>query len=78
MAVLAAAYALGLAKSHAFVDGDKRIRFTSAALFLSMNGFQLDAPERCSPVQRGRGRHSPGSSVALNELSTLRHSDQRV
>lgn len=44
-AVLAAAYAFGLAKNHAFVDGNKRVAITGAALFLAMNGHDLDAPE---------------------------------
>lgn len=45
LAVLAAAYAFGLAKNHAFVDGNKRAALTGAALFLAMNGHDLDAPE---------------------------------
>ncbi|HET7679501.1 MAG TPA: type II toxin-antitoxin system death-on-curing family toxin [Xanthobacteraceae bacterium] len=35
---LAAAYAFGLAKNHAFVDGNKRIAFLAMALFLRKNG----------------------------------------
>jgi death-on-curing protein len=45
IAVLAAAYAFGIAKNHAFVDGNKRSAFTTAALFLAVNEFDLDAPE---------------------------------
>lgn len=36
--VLAAAYAFGLAKNHAFVDGNKRIAFMCMMLFLRNNG----------------------------------------
>lgn len=36
--VLAAAYAFGLAKNHAFVDGNKRIAFMSMMIFLRRNG----------------------------------------
>jgi len=35
---LAAAYAFGLAKNHAFVDGNKRIAFMSMVIFLRRNG----------------------------------------
>jgi len=42
---LAASYSFGLAKNHPFVDGNKRIAFTIAAVFLELNGFSLDSPE---------------------------------
>lgn len=45
LAVLAAAYGFGLARNHAFVDGNKRIAFTVTALFLAMNDYDLDVPE---------------------------------
>jgi len=38
MAELAAAYAFGLAKNHAFVDGNKRIAFMAMTSFLLKNG----------------------------------------
>jgi death-on-curing protein len=38
MAELAAAYAFGLAKNHAFVDGNKRIAFMAMMVFLLKNG----------------------------------------
>lgn len=38
LAALAAAYAFGLARNHAFVDGNKRIAFMSIMLFLRRNG----------------------------------------
>jgi death on curing protein len=37
MAELAAAYAFGLAKNHAFVDGNKRIAFMAMMVFLLKN-----------------------------------------
>jgi death on curing protein len=40
-AALAAAYAFGIVKSHAFVDGDKRTGWVVARLFLADNGRQL-------------------------------------
>ncbi len=45
LAVLAAAYAFGLAKNHAFVDGNKRIVFMAMATFLRKNGIRF-APEQ--------------------------------
>lgn len=41
---LAAAYAFGLAKNHAFVDGNKRIAFMAMVVFLRLNGIHF-APE---------------------------------
>ena len=45
LATLAAAYAFGLAKAHAYNDGNKRIAFLSAMIFLGLNGKDLDATE---------------------------------
>jgi death-on-curing protein len=42
---LAAAYGFGIAKNHAFVDGNKRAAFLSIGLFLSMNGYRLVAKQ---------------------------------
>ena len=42
---LAAAYAFGLVKNHPFLDGNKRIGFMVAYVFLGLNGFDLSAPE---------------------------------
>lgn len=41
LAELAAAYAFGLAKNHAFVDGNKRIAFMAMMVFLHKNGIPL-------------------------------------
>lgn len=41
---LAAAYAFGLAKAHAFMDGNKRTAFQTAFVFLRLNGRDLDVP----------------------------------
>ncbi len=38
---LAASYAIGLAKNHAFVDGNKRAAFLVTGLFLHLNGYRL-------------------------------------
>src|ERR1700761_7472698 len=42
---LAAAYAFGLAKNHAFVDGNKRIAFMAMMTFLHKNGVAF-SPEQ--------------------------------
>ena len=42
---LAASYAFGLAKNHAFIDGNKRIAFIAAVLFLRINGRRLTADQ---------------------------------
>ena len=40
---LAAAYLYGLARNHAFVDGNKRTAIVAAGTFLSINGYVLTA-----------------------------------
>jgi death-on-curing protein len=42
---LAAAYGWGLATSHPYRDGNKRIAFLAMAIFLELNGSRLEAPE---------------------------------
>ncbi len=42
---LAAAYGVGLAKNHAFIDGNKRVAFLSVGLFLMLNGYRLTATQ---------------------------------
>ena len=45
IAELPASYAFGLAKNHAFVDGNKRSAFLSIGLFLAINGYRLKADQ---------------------------------
>jgi len=42
---LAAAYAYGLARNHAFIDGNKRTAYVVARLFLVLHGHTLAAPD---------------------------------
>jgi death-on-curing protein len=42
---LAASYGHGLAASHPFLDGNKRVAFVTMAVFLELNGVELRAPE---------------------------------
>jgi len=45
LADLAAAYAVGLAKNHAFVDGNKRVSNVVMLTFLLLNGSDLKAED---------------------------------
>jgi len=45
VAQLAAAFAIGLAKNHPFVDGNKRVAFLSIGLFLALQGWRLIATQ---------------------------------
>jgi death-on-curing protein len=45
LAVLGAAYAVGIAKNHAFVDGNKRTAFQVMYTFLGVNGLRIEASE---------------------------------
>lgn len=45
VAALAAAYGFGLTRSHGYSDGNKRVGFVAMAVFLELNGLELDAPE---------------------------------
>jgi len=45
LCALAAAYAYGLVRNHPFVDGNKRVAFMVAYVFLARNGQRLVAPE---------------------------------
>ena len=42
---LAAAYGYGISRNHAFIDGNKRTGYVVAELFLSLNGFDLNAAD---------------------------------
>ena len=42
---LAASYSYGLALNHPFIDGNKRVALTVAAIFLEINGYSLNATE---------------------------------
>jgi len=46
IADLAAAYAFGIARNHAFLDGNKRTAWVVAETFLLRNGYELIASDR--------------------------------
>ena len=43
--ILAAAYGFGLARNHAFADGNRRVALMAMYVFLWINGLELDAFE---------------------------------
>lgn len=45
MAELAALYALGIARNHPFIDGNKRTAWTALVVFLDLNGVAFSPPE---------------------------------
>lgn len=45
VAALAAAYGVGIASNHPFVDGNKRTAFVAVELFLALNGHALQADD---------------------------------
>ena len=54
LAALAAAYGFGIARNHAFVDGNKRTAFASIIVFLGLNGIDFDvAPEAATAIVLG-------------------------
>ena len=48
---LAAAYAFGLVRNHPFLDGNKRIGFTTAVVFLELNSYRFAASEVDATIQ---------------------------
>lgn len=54
VAALAAAYAIGIAKNHGFVDGNKRTAWVVCRLFLALNGsdLQFDKVEAVKVVEK--------------------------
>jgi death-on-curing protein len=42
---LAASYAFGIVRNHAFIDGNKRTALVASITFLNRNGFDIEAPK---------------------------------
>lgn len=63
---LAAAYAFGLARNHAFLDGNKRIALLSIRTFLFINGYYF-APDQIETVTTIEGLAS--GAVSQGALS---------
>ena len=66
LATLAAAYAFGLAKNHGYIDGNKRVAFMAAYVFLGLNGKDLDAdePEVVATIERLAAGRLPEAALA--------------
>src|SRR5918996_1594517 len=45
LATLAAAYGWGLVTSHPYRDGNKRIAFLAMAIFLGLNGYEIESTQ---------------------------------
>jgi death on curing protein len=45
LALLAAAYSFGIASNHPYRDGNKRVAFLAMAVFLGLNGYDIEATE---------------------------------
>lgn len=73
---IAAAYAFGISKAHAFVDGNKRTAFVACFTFLRLNGVNL-LPE---PKEGVRMMEDIASSVVTEAsfANWLREMDQRL
>jgi death on curing protein len=72
---LAASYAFGLVKNHPFVDGNKRIGFATAVLFLELNGARFEASEVDAVVQTlalAAGALDEGGYAAWMEANSRR------
>jgi death-on-curing protein len=63
---LAASYAFGLIKNHPFFDGNKRVGFTVAVVFLEINGKHFEASEAEAAIQT--------LALAAGELSEAKYS----
>ena len=50
LAELAAMYAIGIARNHPFIDGNKRTAYVALELFLAMNGHAFTASDAESVV----------------------------
>lgn len=64
---LAASYAFGLVKNHPFLDGNKRIAFLTAVVFLEINGLRFHAPEVDATI---RTLALAASDMSENEFAT--------
>ena len=72
LAEIAAAYAFGICKAHAFVDGNKRTAFVAALTFLRLNGYSFRpqgtttgaaSPHAMTGVQRPSSPPSPSPQL---------------
>jgi len=67
---LAAAYAMGLVKSHPFVDGNKRTAYVVCRLFLILNGNDIQASKEAKYLTF---LGAADGSLSANELAEWIH-----
>jgi death-on-curing protein len=72
--MLAASYAFGIARNHAFIDGNKRTAAVVCETFLELNGFVLDATDaELYPVFLSLAEGSLSESDLATWLTTHTH-----
>lgn len=75
-ATLAAAYAYGIARNHAFLDGNKRTAFVVMELFLELNGWVLKADDtECISVMESLAARKLGEKAFATWLR--KHSEKQ-
>jgi len=67
LGTLAAAYVFGLVKNHGYLDGNKRVAFLAAYVFLGLNGHELEAEETVVATTIERAAAGRVSEPALAE-----------
>ena len=68
-ASLAATYAFGIARNHPFLDGNKRTAFVVMELFLSLNGWRLEADDAdCITTMQALAAGELGEKALANWL----------
>ena len=74
------AYGHGLATSHPFIDGNKRIAFVTMAVFAGLNGKAIEAPESevVSVMTALAGGELPEAALADWLRATASRSQRRV
>lgn len=76
IAELAAVYALGIARNHPFIDGNKRTAFVALEVFLRLNGCQLtvgDAEAVVMTMAMAAGELSDNEFIAWVRLHGTPH-----
>lgn len=77
LAALAAAYVFGLVKNHGYVDGNKRVAFMAAYIFLGTNGYDVEFDEADVATTIERAAAGSVSEVTLGKWfrKNLKRSD---
>lgn len=73
---LAACYCVGIAKNHAFVDGNKRTGYQAAVVFLELNGW-LATPSEVEIVEM-MVRVAEGEADEKDLAEWFRHNSSRI